>query len=194
MKTQECWDMYFLIKIHRESGAVVRRCFVKRVFSQILQNSKENTYARVCLGPATLLKKILWHRYFPVNFAKFFKNTFWYRTSPENSPSGECWWCNKQPRAALSNFWFLTTDQISFLSVLSNYLSSTEVTFVSKYICVWYQPSRFIITIISIFPFCLFYWMFPLKKTVILTLTWNLDYTLNWIWKNLRTLKNSNRF
>ena len=32
------------------------------------------------LRPATLLKKRLWYRYFPVNFAKF-QNTFLYRTS-----------------------------------------------------------------------------------------------------------------
>ena len=29
----------------------------------------------VC-GPVTLLKKILWHRFFPVNFAKFLKTIF----------------------------------------------------------------------------------------------------------------------
>ena len=31
--------------------------------------------------PANLLKKRLWHLYFPVNFANF-KNTFLYRTPP----------------------------------------------------------------------------------------------------------------
>ena len=31
--------------------------------------------------PANLLKKRLWHLYFPVNFANF-KNTFLYRTHP----------------------------------------------------------------------------------------------------------------
>ena len=34
------------------------------------------------LRPATLLKKRLWHRCFPVNFLKFLKNTFSYRTPP----------------------------------------------------------------------------------------------------------------
>ena len=38
------------------------------------KNSQKNTYAR----PATLLKKILWHRCFPVNFEKFLKH-FLYR-------------------------------------------------------------------------------------------------------------------
>ena len=42
---------------------------------KILQNSQENTHVRVCffLWPAILLKKRLWHRYFPRNFAKFLR-------------------------------------------------------------------------------------------------------------------------
>ena len=35
-----------------------------------------------CLRPATLFKKRLSHRCFPVNFAKFWKNIFSYRTPP----------------------------------------------------------------------------------------------------------------
>ena len=35
---------------------------------------------KIGLRSATLLKKRLWHRCFPVNFVKFFKNTFSYRT------------------------------------------------------------------------------------------------------------------
>ena len=54
----------------------------------ILQNSEGNTCVRASflekasdLGPVTLLKKILWHKCFPVNFLKFLrapylKNTF----------------------------------------------------------------------------------------------------------------------
>ena len=33
-------------------------------------------------APTTLFKKSLWHRCFPVNFAKFSKNTLSYRTPP----------------------------------------------------------------------------------------------------------------
>ena len=57
--------------------AVVQRCSIKWVFLKISQNSLENTCARVSFliklqaSPATLLKKRLCHRYFPVNFAKF---------------------------------------------------------------------------------------------------------------------------
>ena len=34
-----------------------------------------------CSVPATLLKKRFWHRCFPVNFAKFSRTAFLYRTS-----------------------------------------------------------------------------------------------------------------
>ena len=55
---------------------------MKKVFSEISPNSQENTCARIsCLiklqaAPATLLKKRLWHRCFPVNFAKFLRTPF----------------------------------------------------------------------------------------------------------------------
>ena len=35
---------------------------------------------KFCLRPATLLKKRLWRRCFPVNFAKFLKTVFFHRT------------------------------------------------------------------------------------------------------------------
>ena len=63
--------------------AVVRMCSVKKVILKISQNSQENTCARVSffnkvasLRPATLLKKRLWHRCFPVNFAKSLRTPF----------------------------------------------------------------------------------------------------------------------
>ena len=54
------------------SEAVTQRCSVKKVFLEISQNSEENTCARVSF----LIKKRLWHRYFPVNFAKFLRTPF----------------------------------------------------------------------------------------------------------------------
>ena len=58
------------------------------MFLEILQNSQENTYARVSsfnkvagLRPAALLKKRLWHRCFPVNFAEFLRTPFLHNTS-----------------------------------------------------------------------------------------------------------------
>ena len=63
--------------------AAIAGVLQEKVFLEILQNSQENTCARVSvlnkvtgLWPATLLKKILWHRCFPVNFCQMFKNTF----------------------------------------------------------------------------------------------------------------------
>ena len=55
------------------------------VFLEILQNSQENTCARVSffykvadLRPkaCNFIKKRLWHRYFHVNFAKFLRTAF----------------------------------------------------------------------------------------------------------------------
>ena len=63
------------------SEAVVQKCSVKKVFLEIFQNSQENTCARVSFliklqACVTLLKKRLWHRCFPVNFAKFLRTPF----------------------------------------------------------------------------------------------------------------------
>ena len=64
----------------------VLRNFAKSTGKHLCQNLFFNKVA----GPrsATLLKKRLWHRCFPVNLAKFvrtpfLKNTFPYRTAPE---------------------------------------------------------------------------------------------------------------
>ena len=60
-------------------------CYVKKVYLEISQNSQENTGARVSfliklqalgLRSATLLKKRLWCRCFPVNFAKILRTLF----------------------------------------------------------------------------------------------------------------------
>ena len=54
--------------------AVVQKCFGKKVFLKISQNSQENTRARVTL----LIKLHAWglHKCFPVNFAKFSRTPF----------------------------------------------------------------------------------------------------------------------
>ena len=64
------------------SEAAARGLLWKKVFSEISQNSQENTCARdsflikLHARPATLLKKRLWHRRFPVNFAKILRTPF----------------------------------------------------------------------------------------------------------------------
>ena len=59
------------------------------MFLKISQNSQENTCVGISffdkfadLRPATLLKERLQHRCFPVNFVKFLRAPFFYRTSP----------------------------------------------------------------------------------------------------------------
>ena len=72
------WLIYSII-----TEAATRGVLWKNVFLEISQNSQENTYARVsfliklpALRSARLLKNRLWHRCFPVNFAKFSGTTF----------------------------------------------------------------------------------------------------------------------
>ena len=73
---------------------VVQRCSVEKLFWEISQNPQENTCVRVsflirlqALGfrPATLLKKRLWYRCFPVNVAKFLRTAFF------RLPPGGCY-------------------------------------------------------------------------------------------------------
>ena len=68
-----------------DAEAVIRRCSVKKVFLEISQNSQENTCAKVSFliklhasphSPATLSKKRLLQRCFPVNFVKFPRTSF----------------------------------------------------------------------------------------------------------------------
>ena len=51
--------------------AVVQGCSVKKLFLEISQNSQETPVPEA--ARATLLKKRLWHKCFPVNFAKFLR-------------------------------------------------------------------------------------------------------------------------
>ena len=56
--------------------AVVRRCFVKKVFLEILENSKENTCARVF----NFIKEETLAQVFFCEFCEISKNNFFYRT------------------------------------------------------------------------------------------------------------------
>ena len=78
------WNVKCEISGHvQNTEAVVQRCSVKKVFLEISQNSQENICTRVSFliklqasDPATLLKKRLWHRCFPVSFLKFLRTPF----------------------------------------------------------------------------------------------------------------------
>ena len=66
-------------KRQEKTEAVSQSCSVKKLFIEISQNSQENTFARVSFLLKLLkklLKKRLWHRCFPVNFAKFWRISF----------------------------------------------------------------------------------------------------------------------
>ena len=59
------------------------------MFSKTWQNSREDTWCQSLffnkaagLRPAILLKRRLSHRCFPMNFAKFLRTPFFYRTTP----------------------------------------------------------------------------------------------------------------
>ena len=66
------------------------KVFCKKILLKILRNSLENTCARVSFliklqaFLATLLKKRLWHRCFPLNFVKFLRTLFY------GTPPGDC--------------------------------------------------------------------------------------------------------
>ena len=57
----------------------VLRNFAKFTGKHLCQSLSFNKFAD--LRPATLFKKRLWHRYFPVNFAKFLRTPFLQNTS-----------------------------------------------------------------------------------------------------------------
>ena len=69
------WDIIRVLRtlVSRSSRPEVLRW---KVFLKISQNSQENTFARVSFNKETLLKKRLWHRYFPVDFVKFLRTPF----------------------------------------------------------------------------------------------------------------------
>ena len=56
--------------VKKITEAVVQRCSIKKVLIKFLQNSQENTCARVSFLIKLQTWK-LWHRCFPGNFAKF---------------------------------------------------------------------------------------------------------------------------
>ena len=82
--------IFFERKNHTRSSH--RRCFIKKVSIKNSQNSRENTCARVFFlikledSACNLIKKRLWHRYFPENFAKFFTESTFF------TALGVCFW------------------------------------------------------------------------------------------------------
>ena len=65
-----------------ETAVIKDKCSRSSLKKCVLTNIVKFTGKHLSLLTATLLKKRLWRRCFPVNFAKFLKNTFSYRTPP----------------------------------------------------------------------------------------------------------------
>ena len=81
------WIFSYLSEVERKSK-FRRNSFYRRkvAFYKDLTRSRnsfhgKNSQKNTCARPATLMKKILWHRCFPVNFAKFLKQLFLQSTS-----------------------------------------------------------------------------------------------------------------
>ena len=80
---KQIWLLYLSIDFRNRDA---RRC---SLFLKILQNIQENTSARssylikLLKIPATLLKKRVRHRCFPINFAKFLRTAFLQSTSEQ---------------------------------------------------------------------------------------------------------------
>ena len=66
-----CFLLSTWIRGALSSETATRRCSVKQIRLKIYQNSQQNT----CVEVLSLIK-LLWHRFFPVSFAKFFKTPF----------------------------------------------------------------------------------------------------------------------
>ena len=70
-----CYAHYYCVRL---SEAVAHRYFLKKVLLKTAKNFQKNSYAR---DLQLYLKKRLWYRCFPVNFAKFLRTTFFRRSS-----------------------------------------------------------------------------------------------------------------
>ena len=78
------WDSWILAYFRFDTEAVVQRCFVKKVFLEISQNSQENTCARVSfsikLQVCNFIEKETLALVFSCKFHEISKNTFLHRT------------------------------------------------------------------------------------------------------------------
>ena len=105
-----------------------QRCFVKK---DVLRNFAIFTGKHLCqslffnkvtgLRPATLFKKLLWHRCFPVNFAKFLRTPF-----TEHLPTTASVDLPRNQSTFLINFFLIPAKVvICFLTVFSSFILFT---------------------------------------------------------------------
>ena len=79
-----------------QTEAIVRGCSVRKVLLKTGQNSQENTCVVVFFNKVVdlylwLLRKRIWHNCFPMNFAKNFENTCFYRTPLVDASDHTTW-------------------------------------------------------------------------------------------------------
>ena len=107
---------------------VVQRCSANKVLLEISQNSQENTRVRVSFFkelqamPATLLKKRLWHRCFPVNFVTFLRTLF------SQNTSGCC--CLASSRKEISNNYKPFFNRIDFVVIPPDIISLLNISLI----------------------------------------------------------------
>ena len=135
------------------SKVVAWFCSVEKVFCDIFQNSKGNNFAgvsfliKVHTRPVTLLKNILLHRCFPLNFEKSHRAPFYRRRT---TASGRWhilnnYWKLKEIHhkkiylIIFNNFsrdirilWNLWTIQISYLLLISDFVTFLEESVIRK--------------------------------------------------------------
>ena len=82
------WSELKVEKSYKCSEAVTRRCSLRNCvpknFAKFAGKYLRQSHQVAGLRPATLLKKRLWHRHFPVNFTKFLRTPF------HRAPLGDC--------------------------------------------------------------------------------------------------------
>ena len=82
------------------------------------------------LRPATLLKKRLWHRCFPVNFAKFLKALFC------RKPPDDCFWIEKENHFWISNFNPpVMLEQLKNIKLIINTYNISKVLYPNNFDC-----------------------------------------------------------
>ena len=103
--------------------AVGERCSANKVFK--IHRKSQTVFFNKVLGlrPATLFKKKLWHRCFPVNFAKFLRAPFLQNTS------GRLFHFNNKCMMALTRI--ANTEIFTFIAVLVFKFLSRKVLFIN---------------------------------------------------------------
>ena len=115
-----------MVSIQKQSPRGVLKIFAKFTGKHLCQGLVFNKFAS--LRPATLFKKRLWHRCFPVNFAKFLR-TLSYRTA---LVAASVHFPDKRDRVASGNiFWHCPEDLTGCCNIASVSFSLNLSSFVA---------------------------------------------------------------